>query len=372
MRNWLNVNGVVRTTWFAHKAHSKNTSGRLRMQRLIGAGLVSIIISCVGICAAHQATVPSSFDERLGEDDGAALVILFGANLRGNLDTCDCAHPRGGLARRVGYVEGFKKKFKDTPVIQVEGGNFLLDAVAFNGEVPENVLLQNELIIGAYSRWPVDVINLARADLLYAQRLLDREGFAERVDRFPAIKKFISANAKFDADVIAPPSYIVKGITGPRIPMRRGRCKIGFVGLAEPERVAEGVDSWVSNMFQAARRVIPHARKQCDILVVLVHAEMDAALQIAKDNPEADVVVATNAAGIYKPKHVGNVLVVHAGTGNTQQGELRVYLAKGNRPNYKFRLIDLDEAIPSDPAVAAYTVMVRAELEKSRSQRPRQ
>ena len=32
---------------------------------------------------------PESFDGRLGDDDGAALAILFTANMRGNLDTCD-------------------------------------------------------------------------------------------------------------------------------------------------------------------------------------------------------------------------------------------------------------------------------------------
>lgn len=30
-----------------------------------------------------------SLDERLGSEDGAALAILFGANMRGNLETCD-------------------------------------------------------------------------------------------------------------------------------------------------------------------------------------------------------------------------------------------------------------------------------------------
>jgi len=32
---------------------------------------------------------PNSFDERLGVDDGAALAILFTANMRGNLEMCD-------------------------------------------------------------------------------------------------------------------------------------------------------------------------------------------------------------------------------------------------------------------------------------------
>jgi hypothetical protein len=49
----------------------------------------------LAVCTWSQTSISrpgastASFDERLGEDDGAALAILFGANLRGNLDLCD-------------------------------------------------------------------------------------------------------------------------------------------------------------------------------------------------------------------------------------------------------------------------------------------
>lgn len=52
-------------------------------------------IAFLSICAKPQSPDPSaeakpnSFDERLGKDDGAALAILFTANMRGNLETCD-------------------------------------------------------------------------------------------------------------------------------------------------------------------------------------------------------------------------------------------------------------------------------------------
>ena len=76
------------------------------------------------VSGAAQEEPKETFDQRLGPDDGAALAILFIANMRGNLGLCDCNHPRGGLARRVGYVEGFRKKFPDTPILQVEAGSF--------------------------------------------------------------------------------------------------------------------------------------------------------------------------------------------------------------------------------------------------------
>jgi hypothetical protein len=64
--------------------------------------LNKILLSCItllllsaavltGTTASRAAQDPAkgTLDERLGADDGAALAILFGANMRGNLDTCD-------------------------------------------------------------------------------------------------------------------------------------------------------------------------------------------------------------------------------------------------------------------------------------------
>ena len=49
------------------------------------------------MCAQAVTQTPSpespnngaTLDERLGADDGAVLAILFGANMRGNLEACD-------------------------------------------------------------------------------------------------------------------------------------------------------------------------------------------------------------------------------------------------------------------------------------------
>ncbi|HEY3138750.1 MAG TPA: hypothetical protein VGL29_22190 [Blastocatellia bacterium] len=51
-----------------------------------------LVVACLTIHAMNQTPQEHnklSLDERLGADDGAALAILFGANMRGNLDTCD-------------------------------------------------------------------------------------------------------------------------------------------------------------------------------------------------------------------------------------------------------------------------------------------
>jgi 2',3'-cyclic-nucleotide 2'-phosphodiesterase (5'-nucleotidase family) len=330
---------------------------------LIALALASV--SVLSQSASPENAPPASFEERLGPDDGAALAILIGANMRGLLDLCDCNHPRGGLARRVGYVEVFKKRFKHTPVIHVEAGFFLADSSNY---LPP-VMLQNEQVVRGLGRWNVDVVNLGRYDLLYAQKLLVREGLAERTNELPLIKNMISANGVFGTEVAQPAPYIIKEVRGPRIKNKSKKLRVGFLGLAEPIKPAEGRDGTVTDLFEAARRVVPQLRKQCDILVIVAHSEHKAALRLATENPEADIVIAGNAEAIYKPRQVGNTMVICAASGNTQQGDLRVYIDEQGHKSYKFLSLNLDSTVPADPAAAAYVDSARLEREKKGSNR---
>jgi hypothetical protein len=62
------------------------------LRRIVSLLIMLIFLSAVtvsGIDSAAQEPTKETLDQRLGADDGAALAILFGANMRGNLDTCD-------------------------------------------------------------------------------------------------------------------------------------------------------------------------------------------------------------------------------------------------------------------------------------------
>jgi 2',3'-cyclic-nucleotide 2'-phosphodiesterase (5'-nucleotidase family) len=325
-------------------------------------------IACLSASALPQTEHPGatqntlSLDERLGNDDGAALAILFGANMRGNLEVCDCNYPRGGLARRVGYVEAFKKKFKETPVVQVEGGFFFYGNAGYPA-----VDLQNEQVARAYSRFPVDVINLGRDDLSYTRKLLAREGLKERAQRLPMINNLISANAVLGPDAVAPASYVIREVSGPRIYDGKKRLKIGFVGLAEPSRPGAGMkDASVADIYESATPVVLKARKECDVLVIIAHCELESALRLAAENMEADVVIAMDTGGIYNPRRVGNTMVVTAAPGNIQEGDLRLYLDKNGHVSFKFRATDLDALVPSDPAAAAFVSAARSDRDRAR------
>lgn len=322
-----------------------------------------LAIACLSVYAATQTVTPKSgentlsLDERLGIDDGAAFAILFGAGMRGNLDLCDCNYPRGGLARRVGYVEAFKRKFKETPVVQVEGGSFFFGSGGYPAAD-----LRNEQAARAFSRFPPDVINLGREDLPFAQKLLARDGLTERMQRFPLMKNFISANGVFGADTLAPAPSLIREVAGPRIFGGKKKIKIGFVGVAAPTNPGGGIiDATVTDIFQATTRAVLKARKECDLLVIVAHCDFASALKIASENLEADVVIAADSGGIYQPRRVGNTLVVSAAPGNTQESDLRIYFEKEAQFSYKFRATDLDVLVPEDPAAAAFAEAARAE-----------
>lgn len=257
-------------------------------------------------------------------------------------------------------MEAFKKKFKQTPVIQVEAGNWTYDSTGYFA----GVMMQNDQFVRAYSRWPVDVVNLGRYDLIYAQRLLAREGLSERIQLRPFIKNLISANGIFGAEVAAPAPYVIKEVTGPRISGKK--LRVGFVGLAEPIKPGGGMmDATVLNMYETARAVVPKARKESDVLVIVAHAEIDGAMRLARENPEADIVIAGNAEGIYKPREVGKTIVVSAAPGNMQQGDLRLYLDKEGRMTFKWRSTDLDALVPIDAAAEAFAQAARLERERA-------
>lgn len=317
--------------------------------------------SQAGAPAADKSDTAQNMDLRLGQDDGAAFAILIGGNQRGNLELCDCNHPRGGLARRVGYAQAFKQKFKDTPVIQVDAGFIFYDATGY----PKFAMTLNDLVVRAYSRWPLDVVNLGRFDLSYAQKLFERDGFEERKASLPLLGNIISANGVFGPEASPPPPFIIREISGPRINKRGGKVKVAFVGVAAPIRASKGLlDATVSNMFEAARRGVLAARKQADLVVIVSHAEWAPAKRLAEENPEADIVIAGNAEGFFNPINVGNVLLVPAAPGNVKQGDLRVYFDKDHHASFKFRATDLDDVVPADAAASAFVEAGRQERQR--------
>jgi 2',3'-cyclic-nucleotide 2'-phosphodiesterase (5'-nucleotidase family) len=81
---------------------------------------------------------------------------------------------------------------------------------------------------------------------------------------------------------------VIKEIGGPRIYGGKKKLRVGFVGLAARNNPGAGlVDATDGDMFQAATRTVVKARGECDVLVLVAHCELEAALKLAAQNPEA-------------------------------------------------------------------------------------
>jgi hypothetical protein len=62
------------------------------LRKIVSSLIVLIFLSAMSLIGSGsniQEPAKESLDQRLGSDDGAALAILFGANMRGILETCD-------------------------------------------------------------------------------------------------------------------------------------------------------------------------------------------------------------------------------------------------------------------------------------------
>jgi 2',3'-cyclic-nucleotide 2'-phosphodiesterase (5'-nucleotidase family) len=328
--------------------------------------LLWLMLGSVRMATAQEQstkTAPAAgFEERLGPDDGAVLAILFGGNLRGNLELCDCTAPRGGLARRVGYIEAFKKRFKDTPALVVDAGALLADTSVAN----PLVTLQNDQVLRAFSKFPVDIVNPASKDLVYLRRVLALDGLKEREASLPVLKNVVSANGIFSEGIAAPPPYLIKTVRGPRIRNARKSLRIGFVGLTKKRRTSDGVDATVKDPFIEARPVVRKARLQSDLLVIVAHVGLEDAMKLAGENPEANVVIAGDAEGYFQPRQVGKVMVVSAAPGNTHQGDLRVYQTVPGKFEFRYSSMQLDDSVPADPAAAAFVEAARTEVQRAR------
>ncbi|HKG21902.1 MAG TPA: hypothetical protein VKC34_08370 [Blastocatellia bacterium] len=222
----------------------------------------------------------------------------------------------------------------------------------------------------SFNQWPVDVLNIGRSDTLPAQKYLAREGLSDRAQTMPAIRRIVSANLKLGPEAAAPPPYLIKEVAGPRIAPRltnQGKkLRVGFLGLFEPKGGGESPGEAAREMFAAARKFVPELRRQCDLLVMVAHTDLKNAVKLAEENPETDVIIASNPPNVLPPRQIGKTFIVCAAPANTQQGDLRLYLDKHGRASYKFLSTDLDSLVPSDPAALAYTEAVRQELNRLR------
>lgn len=192
--------------------------------------------------------------------------------------------------------------------------------------------------------------------------MLKKEGYEERLEQLPFIKKLVSANIRpLDDSYHAPPPYVIRELT-----LRRGspnrRLKIGILGLTEtrPVNISQKTDAsfTIDDPFERARQIIPELKSKVDIIVVLAYMSKEDLQRLASENPDIDSVIgARQLSDQSEPLHFNRATITTAYNQTKYLGELRIYAkSDGTIENQLNRYVELDSIIPDDlPAVELVT-----------------
>jgi 2',3'-cyclic-nucleotide 2'-phosphodiesterase (5'-nucleotidase family) len=271
----------------------------------------------------------------------------------------------GGLTRRVSYAKLFKEKVGGIPVLVVDSGNSLASETNAHGVVRPDVRVKDDWILKSFDQFKVDIINVATPDLRYVS-----ERLAKPASDQSALKRLVSANITSDAGAAGGlQPFIVRDV-----PPRNSGLKplrIAFVGLtAKDDAPPRGTK--IIDPIEAARRVVPQARKQADVVIVLGYLTAEEAARLAAEVAGIDVIIAGNsqsdAAYFTPPQTVGQTLILFTPVETRMLGELRGYRDAPNKVSFRTRFITLDETFPNDEAALQLADAAKEAEEGARSQ----
>lgn len=303
--------------------------------------------------------------DRLDNDDGYGIVLFYSMGVHGNLEVCGCPiHPLGGVARRAGYINAFRKRSPDAAILQVDAGYIFNDDLNLEGAgLRADARLMNDWIVRANEVMNLDVVNLGYRDLPYAGSLLKSDSKLK-----PEKSSLISANVKAaGANHVNPAPYVIKVVTGKRLP---NPVRIAFIGLSDaaPEQHKDAVAKSgfvINDPLSAAKAALAEVRDKVDVTVIVGYLKMQTVNKLAMRNADLDLIIAADERGIvFDPKQVNNALVVYAAKETKHLGELRFYTdAEGVVERFTARYVELDEVIPDDPQMAEMTKQARKEID---------
>ncbi len=209
----------------------------------------------------------------------------------------------------------------------------------------------NEMILKAYEQVGFDAVNIAAKDLAYIADALKQTDAAHPSDTYSIFNRLVSANIASDSgDRALLQPFVVR-----EIPVRQSQessltkpLRVAFLGLTgaqpAPPRGLKIIDP-----VEAARKSVAEAKQKSDFLVALAHVSTTEALNIARQVPDIDVIIAGNGDIITRSYDAGQTLVAFTPYETRALGELRFYRDERGRFSIKDRQIVLDDLVPDAP-----------------------
>jgi 2',3'-cyclic-nucleotide 2'-phosphodiesterase (5'-nucleotidase family) len=259
------------------------------------------------------------------------------------------------------------------PALLVDTGYFVSDERSTHGELRPDVAVKDDWILKAYGEFPVDVVNVSSHDLRYFSRLFKPKPSSQNASSDAMLDRLVSANIVSDsAGVRAPHPFVVRELSLEQTNGRAKKLRVAFIGLTETEPVSPPGLRFTDSV-EAARRTLPEARKNADLVIALAKVSTEQAARIAREVPGIDVVIAGNGLTLEQsftpPLYVGKTLIVFTPFETRMLGELRFYLNAQGSFSTRQRFIALDEVlVPSDAAAKKLVDLATAAESDARSQ----
>lgn len=259
----------------------------------------------------------------------------------------DFAHANaGGLARRSTLISNLRKKIHN-PLVLIDAGDLFTRGPwhkRFYG-VPE---------VAAYNQIGYDIFCVGNNEFKGTSDVDSQQIMLGlmRQSRFP----WLAANL-----TVGDTGVPVEGIH-PYVIRRYGNVRVGFLGLTAPRsKDYPQTKGWtISDPIEAAKRWVPIAHKECDILIAVTHIGADTDKELAAKVDGIDAIVGgdshtfiPSAIMVKNPKGI-LVPIVQDGAYGVRLGELDLCFEKTDVWRLKkasSKLISVDSKTKEDPAV---------------------
>ena len=289
---------------------------------------------------AYEVRTTEPFPQRLPRTT-ADLVIVYGGENHGSLETCGCPHrPRGSLARFVGYATAAARS-APAPSLRVNTGYWLTDAVDYAGVPRRDAEVMDIWAMRGMAAAGFDAMNVTAHDVA---------GLV-RVPPDPSLP-LVSAN------VSGP------GIARYVIVERRGRT-IGITGITGPGATMADTSAYPIAPAESATAVLAELVSRVDVVVLMGWQANEALRFLQKAVPGIDVILDSGLyADALPPVFQLGAAWAFSEYQMVRAGELRLRLDGGRVLGGVDRHVDLDAAVPDDPVIAAIARDARLDLDR--------
>ena len=285
--------------------------------------------------------------DRVAVPDDAQLVLFYGGEQMGSMDTCGCPkRPRGSLARVEGYREA-SRKVHDAPDLLLNTGNWLDDTIGLDGQLRQDVWVMNDWMVQGLEAGGWDALNVTFRDLPW----LEASG------RFPPAA--VSANIRPVADG-------VEGFATHRL-LEAGGQTVAVTGVSREGMSFLQPESYAfADPVAAVEALLPELTASADLVVVLAFDVRERMNELAALDGVDVIIEGGEFHGRWQPHAEGDLVWVRSHYQTQRLGELRLRHAGGRVLAARDRQIDLDEEIPSDRALARMSRDARADIEDTK------